>query len=464
MAGVGVREQRVASPAPILFRGIDHRARKGFMGATHRTCPPEETMERIRPLLPVAGITRMADITGLDRIGVPTVLSMRPNAPTLANASGKGFTRAAAMVSAAMEGIELHFAENLAFSDSADGYGSGSDSADGYGSGLIATHRELERSGLACPIEQLPLTLYSTFSVDAPEDWTIGFDLIGQRPMAVPSACVGMRSGYFRDRSRFSFQVGSNGLASGNVFLEAVCSGLAEVIERDAVTCMKLRSAGHLELERPVDVTAAGYDSVSALIEQLRRARITPIVFDCTADTAVPTYVAYILDDLEPDTGMYRGYGAHLHPEVAIVRALTEAVQGRAVYIAGSRDDLLSLEHRRMRRTGMIRALDTMRHADTPPVSTQPSAAGATFEEDCTTMLARIRAVGIEHAVVVELSPPDLPVSVVRVVTPGLEGYSSFSHYGPGPRGRAAQREGMPDGPALQGTSRVPSVNARSGG
>jgi ribosomal protein S12 methylthiotransferase accessory factor len=454
MTGVGVRDERIASPAPILFQGAEYRARKGYVGATHRTCPPEETLERIRPLLPVAGITRMADVTGLDRIGVPTVLSMRPNAPTLANASGKGFTRAAAMVSAAMEGIELQFAEIFSYSDSADG----------YGSGLLTTHRELERSGLACPIEQLPLTLHSTFTADVPEEWVIGFDLIGQRPMAVPFACVGMRSGYLRERSRFSFQVGSNGLASGNVFLEAVCSGLAEVIERDAVTCMKLRSAGHLELEQPVDVTAAGYDSVSALVEQLQRAGITPVVFDCTADTAVPTYVAYLVDDLEPDTGMYRGYGAHLHPEVAIVRALTEAVQGRTVYIAGSRDDLMTLEHQRMRRGGMLRALDTMRHIDTPPVSTPPSAAGATFEEDCATMLARIRAVGIEHAVVVELSPPDLPVSVVRVVTPGLEGYSSFSHYTPGPRGRAAQREGMPERAAPQRAPRLPSATGRCGG
>jgi ribosomal protein S12 methylthiotransferase accessory factor len=434
---------RQRAAAPIRFRGEDYRAPKGYTGTTHRTCPPEETLERIRPLYPIASITRMADITGLDRIGIPTVLAMRPNAPTLANASGKGFSRATAMVSAAMEGIELQFAEDFA----------GSSNADGHGNLLRTTYRELERSGLACPVDQLPLTLHSTFHPETPDFWVVGFDLLGQRPMAVPYACVGMRSGYFRDRSRFSFQAGSNGLASGNVFLEAVCSGLAEVIERDAVTCMKLRSSGRPDLEQPVDVAAAGFDSVSELFDRFRRSGTTPMVFDCTADTAVPTYVAYLLDDLEPNTGVFKGYGAHLHPEVAIVRALTEAVQGRAVYIAGSRDDLMALEHRRLRRLGMRRTLDAMAHADAPAVRIPPSAAGATFEEDCATMLERVRAVGMNHVVVVDLAPPDLPVSVVRVVVPGLEGYSSFSYYAPGPRGRAAQQEGMP-GP------QVPEIDA----
>jgi len=439
------RERRTAAePAPILFRGAEYRASKGFIGATHRTCAPEETLERIRPLLPVASITRIADITGLDRVGVPVVLAMRPNALTLANSSGKGFTRTAATVSAAMEGIELQFAEDF----------TGRDDADGHGSMLHVTYRELERRGLACPIEQLPLTRNAVFDPDVPDDWVLGFDLIGQRPMAVPYACVGMRSAYFRDRSRFSFQGGSNGLASGNVFLEAVCSGLAEVIERDAVTCMKLRSR-HLELKQPVDVAAAGYESVSELIDRFRRSGTTPMVFDCTADTAVPTYEAYLLDDLDPNTGIFHGYGTHLHPEVALVRALTEAVQGRTVYIAGSRDDLSALEHRRVRRFGMDRAMEAMAHADAPPVCTPPSAAGASFEQDCATMLERVRAVGINHVIVVDLAPPGLPVAVVRVVAPGLEGYNSFNYYAPGPRGRAAQQEEMPE-------SGVPQVNGRA--
>ncbi len=414
----------------IRFWDVEHRAAKGYLGPTHRTCPPEETLERIIPLLPLAGITRMADITGLDRIGVPVTLAMRPNAPTLANSSGKGFTRTAAMVSAAMEGIELEFAEDLA--DSHD---------DSHRTVLRATYRELDRDGLVCPVEHLPLARCSTFTAATPEDWIIGFDIAAERPMAVPFAAVGMGP-RARDQSWFSFQTGSNGLASGNVFLEAVCAGLAEVIERDAVTCAKLRLGGHLESGTQVGLSAVGYDSVADLVDRFRRAGVSPVLFDCTADTAVPTYVAYLFDDLVPDTGIFRGYGAHLHPEVAAVRALTEAAQSRAVYIAGSRDDLMTLPHRRMRRTGASRVMSPTRSAGValPP----PPAAAATFEEDCAALVAAVRRAGLEHVIVVDLAPPDLPVSVVRVVVPGLEGYSTFLHYAPGPRGRAALRDASP--------------------
>ena len=46
----------------------------------HRTVSPEETLARMTPLMPVLGITRIADVTGLDHIGVPVVMVTRPNA------------------------------------------------------------------------------------------------------------------------------------------------------------------------------------------------------------------------------------------------------------------------------------------------------------------------------------------------------------------------------------------------
>lgn len=420
------------STPPIYFEGRAYRSAKEHLAGTHRACSPEVTLERIRPFLATAGITRIADITGLDRIGVPVVLAMRPNAPTLANSSGKGFTRTAATVSGVMEGIELYFAEEFEFVE--DGLS--------HGSGIRASFRELQRDGLVCPIEHLPLTRCNVFRPDAPEDWTIGFDLIAERPMAVPWSCVSMMPGYRRDGSRFSFQVGSNGLASGNVFLEAVSSGLHEVIERDAVTCAKLRTDHHLELQMQVDLAESGFETVDELNARFRRAGTTPVLFDCTTDTAVPTYVAYLLDDLVPATGAFSGYGTHLHPEVAMLRAMTEAAQSRAVYIAGSRDDLMSLDHQRLRRHGAGRQADAVRRPCTGFAPRRPSSARATFEEDCATLLERVRSVGLEHVVVVDLTPSGFPVSIVRVVVPGLEGYL-FPHYAPGLRGQTAEREGL---------------------
>jgi ribosomal protein S12 methylthiotransferase accessory factor len=204
------------------------------------------------------------------------------------------------------------------------------------------------------------------------------------------------------------------------------------VIERDAVTCTTLRHGGRVDLASSVDLAEVSYPSVRSLLERLHGCGVSVAIFDCTIDTNVPCYEAMIFDDLIPDTGSFCGYGAHLDPEVAMVRALTEAVQSRDVYIAGSRDDMMSLEHRRMRRA----AAAPSRHVETAPL--RQSSAGDTFEEDCATLLGRLAGAGLGHAVVVELTPADFPISVVRLVVPGLEGPRLFTDYTAGRRGRRA--------------------------
>ncbi|HUM78125.1 MAG TPA: methanogenesis marker 1 protein, partial [Methanoculleus sp.] len=54
--------------------------RKAYSKETQRAVPPEETLRLARERLPAAGITRVADITNLDRIGIPVFSSIRPTA------------------------------------------------------------------------------------------------------------------------------------------------------------------------------------------------------------------------------------------------------------------------------------------------------------------------------------------------------------------------------------------------
>jgi len=51
------------------------------------------------------GITRVANVTGLDHVGIPVVMACRPNARGLAVSQGKGLTLDAAKASAVMESI-----------------------------------------------------------------------------------------------------------------------------------------------------------------------------------------------------------------------------------------------------------------------------------------------------------------------------------------------------------------------
>src|SRR5215469_9766205 len=97
----------------LLASGITSAARKQFRGSTDRLVAPVATMTRVHPLLPVMGITRIANITGLDHIGVPVVVVCRPNSRSLAVSQGKGLDLMSAKVSALMESIEAYHAETI---------------------------------------------------------------------------------------------------------------------------------------------------------------------------------------------------------------------------------------------------------------------------------------------------------------------------------------------------------------
>ena len=83
-----------------------------YVEGTHRVRSPEETLSAIEPLLPQFGITRVCDITHLDRPSIPTCCALRPTARVMQVSNGKGTTLTAAKVSALMESIELFHAEN----------------------------------------------------------------------------------------------------------------------------------------------------------------------------------------------------------------------------------------------------------------------------------------------------------------------------------------------------------------
>ena len=122
-----------------------------------------------------------------------------------------------------------------------------------------------------------------------------------------------------------------------------------------------------------------------------------------------------------PTIGLYHGYGTHLDPQVAVIRAICEAAQGRLVYIAGSRDDAFG--HHRRFRTTFAEANETLLTAGHRRPDDVHDDSGPTFEADGRTLLSRLRGIGVPRVLAVDLTHPDIGVDVFRVVVPGLEGY-----------------------------------------
>src|SRR5690349_18348643 len=86
---------------------------KRYFRGTHRSVDPTETFDKISSLLGTFGITRVADITGLDTIGIPVAVAIRPGSRSNITSQGKGLSKAAAKVSAVMESIEACCAERV---------------------------------------------------------------------------------------------------------------------------------------------------------------------------------------------------------------------------------------------------------------------------------------------------------------------------------------------------------------
>ena len=95
-------------PAARPETGEDNPASTAGLSSSYsdRAIPPEETWRRVEPLLRQHGITRLARLTGLDRIGIPVWNAVAPNARSIVINQGKGITDIDARVSAAMEALE----------------------------------------------------------------------------------------------------------------------------------------------------------------------------------------------------------------------------------------------------------------------------------------------------------------------------------------------------------------------
>ena len=188
---------------------------KQDLGGTMRCRDAASTLAWVRPMLPQFGITRLANVTGLDRIGIPVWMCIRPNGRSLSVSQGKGVTAELAQASAAMESIELYHAEHVAPPD------------------LVASYREARRHhAVLDPRDLQPGPCWRTYTPTRPIAWIRGTDLASGEPLFVPHARVNCTGAAPIPTMGCSF-VTSTGLASGNHRSEALCHAMFEVIERD---------------------------------------------------------------------------------------------------------------------------------------------------------------------------------------------------------------------------------------
>lgn len=394
-----------------------------YREGTHRTASPAETWSKIEPLLRPAGITRVADVTGLDRAGIPVFVASRPNSRALATAQGKGLTKEAARVSAAMEALESYCAERAALPL------------------LLRGRREFSSSQHLVDVGRLP-RLQGGKDLEGASLWVQGRSLIDGERTWVPFEMVHTNYTLPLPTGSGQFVMSSNGLASGNTPEEAIAHALYEVIERDSVSLFH-RAGGSRHASRRVLIEQLPWPGLDAIVQRLGQLGILVGVWDCTSDLDVPCFECRVVER-EPLAGpgyAAVGMGCHLASEVAFARALTEALQSRLTYITGSREDALPQHYRRLQNNDVTaRAIEEI--VKVPPAArrVRNDAQGdvsSSHERQIAHLLSRLAACDMSEVVAVRLQPPGYPIAVVRVIVPGLEHVHDAPGYTPGKRALA---------------------------
>ena len=398
---------------------------KAFKTGTHRAASPDETLQRIKPLLARMGITRIANLTGLDRVGIPVVSVMRPNSRSLSVSQGKGIDLAAAKVSGAMEAIESFHAENIEHPL------------------RLASYRDMVAWGYrVVDIERLARIKDSRFHANLPLLWIEGRDIVSGEAKWLPYETVHASYTLPLPAGSGCFVASTNGLASGNSTLEAVSHAIAEIIERDANTLWN-RTSDAARSRTRIDLDSIDSDLCRTMIDRLHQAGLAVAAWDITSDIGVPAFYALIVDRRSELAHSGAGAGAHPAREVALLRALTEAVQVRVNYIAGARDDLDPEEYTeegigaKLAFANGLMSLSDAAGKDYRQITTWEF---DSFRQDIDWMTERLKSVGIEEIIVVDLTKPAFNMPVVRVVIPGLEGPDDHDDYAMGRRAAAQMR------------------------
>jgi len=372
---------------------------------TRRSLTPEATWERLEPLLPLLGITRVANLTGLDVLGLPVFTAFRPRSRALGVSQGKGPTAMDARVGAVMESVETWSAERMVRDLK------------------VAAYDDLRHRGVPCvdpnTLARLPGKL--ALLPDEPTIWCEAQWVGTGEPVWVPFAPVHTMytSGGHLGMPRWTET--SRGLAAGMTRAECLSHGLCELLEGHA-------NAGMLTLddaafgERRIDLDTVDDPLCRSALAQCATAGMDVLAIDTTTEIGIASFQAVILDhDDQPwrVIASARGMGCHPDRGRALYRALSEAAQSRATLISGVRDDLPLATYRRSQDPAHRAAMREAAKGAARPFQAVPTRDAPDALGDAAICTVALQRAGYEEILAVDCTrDPRLPV--LRVIVPGL--------------------------------------------
>lgn len=382
------------------------------------------------------GMSRLADTTGLDTLSIPSASAVKPGTSDVIWVySGKGRSQAQARVTAIMECLERSGARWPV--------------RDGW---ITDTARVLRRTHEVWEADRFTYRPRPSVTSKDPQVWVQARKLSGDGgPVMVPAdLCFNGRRPVGLPPSPFLLST-TNGLAASFQLGDALEHGLAEVMERDIVSCAEIR-ASHLGVRFLAAVAEqfqlspsalSGYrdnldvattiepaslpDSATALARHYEAAGMELVIKKLPNDFGVPAYGVAAIEHAEMTRHLgCAGYAVRSSNAQALEAALLELAQTRATDLQGAREDRHEPEKQRLDTAPQHHWLAS------PGCDPQPYA-DAEITSGVDTLVARCAKAGLPDVAYVEF-PGWEGLSVVRVLVPDAETWHAtggWSRFGP---------------------------------
>ncbi|WP_425040988.1 YcaO-like family protein [Primorskyibacter sp. S187A] len=348
--------------------------------------PAQQSLEvepywaRLRPRLAEFGITRVADITGLDKLGLPVVQAVRPRARSNAVTQGKARSLPAAAVGAVLECLEMAAGEDLSRLPPAPA--SNLDLWSAYA------------SGEAWPSQETPFVHARELTVNT---WS-----------AVPRDLLSTDFSRGASAERAPILRHSIGLGAGSTLSAALMHGLLECLEADARNRAQ-HSGRRVRLSLASDDPAYG-----DLLKTIHAQDLRAAVWALPGHAQVPVIEASVME--RPGASALplpaSGFAARFEPGAAVSAALLEALQARLAVISGAREDITQPFYQHAYAPDVLNA-EWARHGPDP--FAQPMGGGRPVAN----VLELAQSLGPLYAVVLHWDPT-LPLAITRIVAPRL--------------------------------------------
>jgi oxazoline/thiazoline synthase len=224
----------------------------------------------------------------------------------------------------------------------------------------------------------------------------------------------------------------SNGNAAGNTLEEAILQGVLELVERDSVALWWYSRARR----PPVALDSFDEPYLRHVVAHLAERGRDLVVLDLTSDLEIPVFVAVSRRLDVREEHIVFGFGAHLDPRIAVLRAVTELNQMLMRVLWGEARSSSPSDGE-----PSVRAwLETARLADHPYLAPDPMQSPRVaahyprswsddLREDVRYCQALLERRDME-LLVLDQTRPDIALPVVKVIVPGLRHF--WPRFAPG--------------------------------